>query len=108
MPGLQPQSSPSGGVQNIDDPNPDESDQIEEEKQQQEKKGEEDVDDFEDDIQVETDEAFSQGTQDLNDLDPNHVDNTKDAIHPGPRQHKIYADQLINLYNKLYGSESKS
>ena len=75
VPGSQPQSSPSGGVQNIDDPNPDESDLIEEEKQQQEKKGEEDIDDFEDDIQVETDDAFSQGTQDLNELDPNHIDN---------------------------------
>lgn len=41
-------------------------------------------------------------------FDPGHVDKTKDAIHPGPRQHKIYADQLIDLYNKLYGSESKS
>jgi len=35
-------------------------------------------------------------------FDANHVDFAKDSIHPGPKQHKLYADQLTELYNKLF------
>ena len=107
VPGSQPQSSPSGGVQNIDDPNPDESDQIEEEKQQQqqEERGEEDVDDFEDDIQVETDDAFTQGTQDLNDLDSNHIDNIYCEVPDVNLDNVIVSNQEIKDTLKDYWAE---